>query len=162
MPQNRLRVEGGLAGRGRVRNHDSATEFQRRNQSPELWRQELHSSHHSQQRRRPAGTARQECDMLWSEGKPSLLRVPLSITGTRGPLSTAFPRPPQANTAGPDPPKRRGMLGNGSQVPPAALHQCRTTASHGWGEAGHTWGLAWGKSWPTASPRDTRPDSAVR
>lgn len=60
------------------------------------------------------------------------------------------------------PPKRRGALGHGSQVPPAALHQCRTTTSHGWGEAGHTWGPARGKSWPTASPRDARPDSAVR
>lgn len=91
--------------------------------------------------------------MLWSEGKPSLLRVPLSITRTQGPQRHSLPQPPQANTAGPDPPKRCGALRNGSQAPPAALHQRRTTASHGCGEAGHTWGPARGKSWPAASPR---------
>ena len=108
MPQkNRLRAEGGLAGRGRVRSHESATEFQGRNQSPELWRQDLHSSHHSQQRRRPAGTARQGCDMLWGEGNPpySGCHFPLLEPGDH--WAQPSPGPPRQTLLGQTPEEAR-------------------------------------------------------
>lgn len=165
MPQkNRLRAEGRLAGRGRVRNRDSATEFQRGisppNSGDRSFTALISLIRDAGLQGVPGGSVK--CSGV--KGNPPYLGCHFPLLEPRDHRGTAFPRPPEANTAGPEPPpppEKVLRARKRSQVPPAALHQRRTTASHGCGEAGHTWGPARGKSWPTASPRDTRPDSAV-